>query len=132
MFRTSRTAAAVTAFAGIGLLSAAVANAQWGYPPSATYLHAPDAGAYGAAWRGSFYAPTNDYAAQYGYAVPAYGSASYCPPTYGYGSGYGYVDPGYRWHRGRTRHGIYTPYAGPEEIEYKFRRDGSVRIDVDD
>jgi len=133
MIRTFRQAVAVAAFAGVGLLACAAVNAQWGYAPSATYLHAPGGGAsygYGTASQYSLYGPTYGPAASYGYATPV----SLWPAGYASAYGYGYGDPyqDFKWRRGRTRHGIYTPYAGPEEIEYKFRRDGSVRIDVDD
>lgn len=139
MLRTSRRAVSAAAFAAVGLLAVNAADAQWGVAPSATYLHAPNQGAaysYGVAPQYSLYAPSYGYSTSYGYTT----STGYAAPAYlwpaGYASayGYGYGDPyqDFKWRRGRTRHGIYTPYAGPEEIEYKFRRDGSVRIDVDD
>lgn len=132
MFRTSRTAAAA-AFAGVGLLAVTAANAQWGVAPSPTYFHAPNESAsygHGAASQYPLYAPSYGYSTSYGYAAPAY----LWPAGYASAHGYGYGDPyqDYKWRRGKTRRGIYTPYAGPKEIEYKFRRDGSVRIDVDD
>ena len=132
MFHKSGRAFAVAAFAGVGLLAGTAANAQWGYAPSATYLHAPGGGAYeyGTASRYSLYAPAYAPSASYGYAAPAYLWPAGHASAYGYGYGDAYQD--FKWRRGKTRHGIYTPYAGPEEIEYKFRRNGSVRIDVDD
>jgi hypothetical protein len=137
MLRTLKATAAAAAFAGIGLLAYDTANAQWGYAPGPTYLHSPYTASsfsfgYTTGSRYSLYGPSYDYAApSYGYA-PAYGYSSfYAPaaPAYGYGA---YPGPALGRPHGKLEYDVYGLDGRRQEIEYKFRRNGTVRVDVDD
>lgn len=137
MLRTLKAGIAAAAFAGAGLLSCDMARAQWGYHPGPTYLHSPYAGSgfsfgFTTGSRYSLYGPSYDHVTpSYGYA-PAYGySSSYAPaaPGYGYGA---YPGPVLGRPRGELEYDVYGVDGRRQEIEYKFRRNGTVRVDVDD
>ena len=125
MLRTLK--ATITATCGAaGLLVCGTADAQWGYAPGPTYFHAPSVGSsfsfgYSTGSRYSLYGPSYTQAFGYQTAYPAYGHAPVLAPTY----------PVTAAPRGRLEYDVYTP-SGRQEVNYRFRRDGSVRVDVDD
>lgn len=132
MLRMLRAAVAAAAFAGAGLLASETASAQWGYYPGPTYLHSPYAGSsfslgISTGSRYSLYGPS--YGPSYGYA-PAYGYSSfYAPAAPGYGA---YGMPGLGRPHGELEYETYDAFGRRQEVEYKFRRNGTVRVDVDD
>lgn len=115
------------------IVAADKADAQWGYGPS--YGYGPSFGGrsiqFGLNIGGPRYRPSN-----YSYYGPAYGHSPYGP--YGY-SNYShfapapnyYGGPAFGRRRGEIKYDVYTPF-GKREVEYKFRRDGRVEIDIDD
>jgi hypothetical protein len=123
MFRPIRTALIAAAVATAGVVAADTANAQWGY--------------YGPSYYGgrSF---------SFGFSV---GTPRYYAPSYGYYSGYApyshgyYNSPSYGAHsypyygsyyRPREfSYDVYSPY-GRYDVDYRLRRDGSWRVDIDD
>ena len=61
-----------------------------------------------------------------GYGAYSPGYSSYYGPAYGV-PGYG----GYAPRHGKVEYDIYTPY-GKREVEYKYHRNGTVSVDIDD
>ena len=121
MFRSLRGTLIIAAVSAAGLFAADAASAQWGYyGPS--YYHAPA--------RGSFYFGVTT-APRYSYYRPSvtYGYTNYAP-SYGYYSS-PYVGNVYTRPRGRVKYDVHTPF-GSYDVKYRFRRDGSVRVDIDD
>ena len=120
----------------------APAAAQWGYPAPTTY----GATYYGSTMYGATYAPVpayqtydaNPYPSRYSFHGPGYGFGGYPayvnapyhlqPSPYGYPQPYGY---GIHSRRGLIDWDDWSPF-GEREIEYEYRRDGTVRIDIDD
>lgn len=108
-------------------MTADSASAQWGYygrsygGPSFSFGFSTGP-RYSSYYAPSFYSPSYGYSSYYGNA-PSYGFARY--PSY-YGSPSYYRAP-----RGRLSYDVYTPF-GRSEVNYRFRRDGRVRVDIDD
>ncbi len=147
MSRTAKVALASLAAAGAGLAAADV-QAQWGYGarPQRSHFHAPYASrsssfSYQTVSQYSLYGPMYPPAAgpAFGYqmAYPSQdfgGYSGYGPspvmasPAYGYGV---YSGPSLRAPHGKVEYDVYGP-RGKQEVEYKFRRDGSVSVDLDD
>lgn len=133
------------------------ANAQWGYPTVSTYQStyyptpapvygtgiAPVAGAPLAT------APTAPFPSRYSFHTPAtdFSQAPIFPTTGNYPgvlpdasyhipqTAYGYPEPYgsgiWTRPRGRIKYDVWSPY-GKREVTYRFRRNGTVRVDVDD
>lgn len=151
MIRLVRSAATGASIAVAGLFSCAEsAKADWGCYPETSYYHAPIVGGYyGHGYRGSVGRRYSLHSENFGYS--SYFNPSYAAyePSYGYGAplpsglpGYGDV-PGYGVSpydlggsglvrpRGRMKYDVYTPY-GKQEVEYRFRRNGRIDVDIDD
>lgn len=138
MIRTPKAIVAGAALAAAGgLVAADAAYAQWGYAPAATYSHAPYAGSsfaygYNNGSPNSLYGPSYSQAFGYQTAYPAYGPSSfYDPGAVAYGYNTSAVPTMAPRHRRTSIFGVYRPYGDPE-VTYKYRRDGSMTIDVDD
>ena len=122
-----------------GLCTIGPAHAQWGYPTTTTY---------GSTYYGSTSYGATGYSATGGYAPFASSRYSAYGPGYAFGgspayfnapyhlqlSPYGYPRPygyGIYSERGSVDWDNWSPF-GEREITYKFRRNGTVRIDIDD
>ena len=117
MIRRMRSTLAGALVAGGALFAADAAHAQWGY-------YGPSRGSsfyfgFSTGPRAGYYRPYD-----YGVARPFYGAYSAYQPYDGYGSLYSRP-------RGTVSYDVYSPF-GRSEVNYRFRRDGSVRVDVDD
>ena len=136
-----KTAVAASVAAGFGLVAVESTQAQWdyGYGTTRSHFHAP----YGSrsfsasGSRYSLYGPASaPIGPTFGYQMeyPGYGFSNYAPapvvapPAYGYGA---YTGPTLRAPRGKIEYETYGP-RGKQEVEYKFKRDGSVHVDLDD
>lgn len=139
-------AASIVTLAGLSAGAQSYFHAPSGGPPAyttwpstrtqarSTYIGAPYAGAsYGHVPYG-----TMPYAGAYGapaVGMPATGTPFGPPdPFGGVSPGYG-VTPGmgatFTRPRGRLSYDVYTPY-GKMEYHYRFRRNGTVKLDIDD
>ena len=118
----SLAAVAAAVAAGAGVVAAHEARAQGGYYYSApSYYAAPFS--YGPAYYGPGYGGSSFH---FGFSTgPRY--SYYRPYDYGVRPYYGGV---YERPR-RLEYDVYTPF-GRSEVNYRFRRDGSVRVDIDD
>lgn len=133
MLSALKKAAVASAVVVGSVVAADKADAQWGYGPSyggSSFYFGINTGPSYYPSRYSFYTPSYSYG--YGYGLPGRygytGVPSYAAPSYGYGY---YGGPSYVRPRGRLEYDVYSPF-GRSEVEYRFRRDGSVRVDVDD
>ena len=150
MLGTLTRGVALAAVAGSAVcLTEATVKGQLFSGRGGTYFHAPPQpyGSYGglfghypAAYSTSYYAPAYGYAPAYSVA-PAYGYSTYStsyyttglyPATYSsyyaptaYAPVFGYAP--YR----KLEYDVYTPY-GKQEVEYKYHRNGTVTVDIDD
>lgn len=121
--------AAVVACCAIGI---GPASAQWGYPAYAPYGSAYSAPAYGgSAYYPAYQAAPNVYPSYATGIYNAYPSGSYrsLRSPYGYRYPYGRGIWGNR--RGRVDWDDWTPF-GDREIEYEYKRNGTIEIDIDD
>ncbi|HEX6987158.1 MAG TPA: hypothetical protein VF170_17395 [Planctomycetaceae bacterium] len=130
MRSTLKRAAFAAGVAAAVLFSGRTAEAGCLDGSGGSYFHAPGGGTalYGyGGWRSrySLYRPSHEVVPGYGYGV-----GPYAPAVPGFGAmpygGYSFGTP-----RGELTYDVYTPF-GRQEVEYEFRRNGRIDVDLDD
>lgn len=126
LYRRLMGIAAVTAGCFLGM---SPASAQWGYPAYSPYGSAYTAGNYGGSayqTAPNYYYPS--YATRF-YTTRHHRSHRALRSPYGYYYPYGRGIWGNR--RGRVDWDDWTPF-GEREIEYEYKRNGMIEVEIDD